>query len=263
VFAPVVNLVNERAEILSVVVPEIGNGPFSLVVEGGGFDQSIDIHSLIRLRAGQLHLGGVSVLIDHPQVWHPRPDWETLKRVNFTSAIRIIERIIEASTPGDHNRATAVGVPTANSLQGRILEKASSGITTLFEGLGSRDLDTIRSGAARLAGLGTGLTPAGDDFMVGVMHGLWAIHHQETALRLCETLCAAAVPRTNTLSAAWLKAASQGEAGEPWHLLFEAILSNQPIQVERAASRILSTGHTSGADTLGGFLYTLKSGGGT
>ena len=57
-----------------------------------------------------------------------------------------------------------------------------------------------------LAGLGDGLTPAGDDWLVGMMLWAWLAH--AAPRRFCQVLSDAAVPRTTTLSAAFLQAAA-------------------------------------------------------
>ncbi len=116
----------------------------------------------------------------------------------------------------------------------------------------------MRSASKRLGGFGAGLTPAGDDFLVGLMHALWATRAEAEALALCLVMAEAAVPRTNSLSAAWLEAASRGEAGEPWHELLEAIRQEDHRILEDAVMRILPTGHSSGADALGAFAAQLR-----
>jgi hypothetical protein len=65
-------------------------------------------------------------------------------------------------------------------------------------------------------------------------------------------MVATAVPRTTTLSAAWLKAAGRGEANELWHT-FTAQLSANSDHWQQAYLAILETGHSSGADALWGF----------
>jgi hypothetical protein len=120
------------------------------------------------------------------------------------------------------------------------------------------DIEQIRINAGKLAGLGSGLTPAGDDFLMGVMHALWALLPSQTANHVANEISGASAPRTTSLSAAWLRAAARGEAGERWHDLFDAISNGEGDKVLSAASRILPTGHSSGADALGGFSLAVR-----
>lgn len=70
----------------------------------------------------------------------------------------------------------------------------------------------------RLAGIGEGLTPAGDDLLVGYAAGLTLWHGREEEAR---AIADVAAPRTNLLSATLLRHAARGELPEPAHLLLE------------------------------------------
>ncbi len=53
IFDNVCNLINERGEILSVVTPQIGNGPFNLVLE-----KDVLFSGYLRLRVSNTYLPG-------------------------------------------------------------------------------------------------------------------------------------------------------------------------------------------------------------
>ena len=101
--------------------------------------------------------------------------------------------------------------------------------------------------ARQLAGLGPGLTPSGDDVLLGVMYALWVWRPDEP---LIQTIGHAANPRTTTLSAAFLTAAMAGEATNHWHDLV--------MGGPGAANRLLALGQTSGADAWAGFCRTRQ-----
>jgi hypothetical protein len=124
----------------------------------------------------------------------------------------------------------------------------------LVQGLTRADLPAAGRAAADLAGLGSGLTPAGDDFLMGVMLALWSGADPARTRPACQALLSAAGPRTHRISRAWLRAAADGEAAEPWHALAQAMLGSRAAAVRRAADRILRQGHTSGADALTGYI---------
>ena len=92
----------------------------------------------------------------------------------------------------------------------------------LLRGLRGRELGAVAAGAANLAGLGPGLTPAGDDYLLGVICGLWAVNYPGQTV-FTDAIITQAVPRTNTLAGAWLQAAAGGEVGHAWHALCETI----------------------------------------
>jgi hypothetical protein len=80
---------------------------------------------------------------------------------------------------------------------------------------------------------------------MGVLYGLWVWHPQQQWMEL---ILEAAVPRTTSLSAAFLRAAAAGEATIHWHHLANGDST--------AVERILAVGHTSGRDAWKGFART-------
>jgi hypothetical protein len=114
--------------------------------------------------------------------------------------------------------------------------------------------------ASEMAGRGPGLTPSGDDVLVGVMHAVtvWPAltrAHDITDLRVL--LRDASAPRTTRISRAYLAAAAEGYAAEPWHT-FIASLAADDDSVLSAARALLRIGETSGADALSGFCWAWR-----
>jgi hypothetical protein len=139
------------------------------------------------------------------------------------------------------------------------LTTARAGIKGLRDALRDDDRLGIRENAARLAGLGPGLTPAGDDYLVGLMAGLrvWPGPLEDSELspdEACQIILEATEGRTTLLSRAFLHSAKEGLFGENWHELLAELAGGEAIGIQRAARRILSSGATSGADALAGFL---------
>ncbi len=134
-----------------------------------------------------------------------------------------------------------------------IARRAWQGLHALLEGWSGAD-DTWAGPAVALAGLGHGLTPAGDDFLCGAMAWAWLAHPEPEAF--CQPLVRAAAPRTTALSAAWLRTAAAGEFSAPWHRLLGALANEQghPAEIEAAVREALAHGATSGADILAGLL---------
>ena len=138
--------------------------------------------------------------------------------------------------------------------QQALLDRAQRGAAQLVRGLLAGSTEPCLAGAKVLAGLGGGLTPAGDDFIVGVLLATWAGLYGSGAEALCQPIVAAAAPLTTTLSAAYLRAAARGECMAQWHAFFEALLRSEAQAMRAAIRALMATGHTSGADALAGFL---------
>jgi hypothetical protein len=142
--------------------------------------------------------------------------------------------------------------PPGSSSLTAVRARALKAAQTLWVGWGG-DEAQVKAGAAQLAGLGTGLTPSGDDFLLGTMLCAWLAH--PSPKRYCAEVLDAALAQTTLLSAAYLRSAAGGECSSPWHLLLEALASGSEERIVDAARAVVAYGHTSGSDALAGFLW--------
>ena len=79
VFDHACNLTNEHRDVLSVVTPQIGNGPFNLVIgDDVLFPNHLHGQSLISIDSDQLHLGDLIIHTADAKLWTSHPDWERL-----------------------------------------------------------------------------------------------------------------------------------------------------------------------------------------
>jgi hypothetical protein len=140
----------------------------------------------------------------------------------------------------------------------RVLRAARELLETLLGGVAAGDVEACEQGASRLAGLGGGLTPAGDDFLLVVFYALFASRPQRQAAALAQAMVSSAAHRTSRLSAAWLSAGARGEASQPWHDLIAALALPDGQALVAAVQGVLGVGHTSGADALAGFVLGLR-----
>ena len=259
-FERVIDLVNQESEILAITSHEIGAGPFSLVLEPGSFPTNIGASSELLVFENGLWLGDWLIDAEDAEPWSPVPKWQTLnsKNSNLHWVAQIVREELTHHAELD-SLARLVINPVANSpLPAKILQAAEQNIPLLLSSIEASDVTLLTKAAKGLAGLGPGLTPAGDDLLLGSMHGLWATMPEANARELSGIIARAAAPRTHVLSAAWLEAAAEGEAAESWHNLVDAISRNDESSLKNAISRILPTGHTSGSDALGGFLGVIE-----
>jgi hypothetical protein len=116
-----------------------------------------------------------------------------------------------------------------------------------------------RTGAAevarRLVGLGPGLTPSGDDVLVGIEAALHALARPSAGFL---TLATGDVEgRTTALAATLLRHAGAGEFAERLHGLLAALLGSDDEAIPAAIDRAVAWGATSGTDCLLGVLVGL------
>ncbi len=111
-----------------------------------------------------------------------------------------------------------------------------------------------------LSGCGFGLTPSGDDFIVGLLIGLNFIQKMH-GRDLCQTIEAVSetAKSENIFSNLFLKPAKEGRLQERMKNLLAALISAPKNEIYRHTEHLLSVGESSGADLATGFFLTVRS----
>ena len=230
VFARAVNVEWSDGSLLALHGPGPLLAPFSAVID--------DLTLLSTLRPGmevtagpyRLRMPGLTL------------SWARAVRVDFSvaGARPIHERAIPAPpvAHGDH----APGLDSPVGVGAR---------ATLAAGIGGRDATRLIAGACALLGLGEGLTPAGDDCLVGALAVLHAIDAGALAREPgpVAAIAAAAAARTTAIGREFVLHALAGRFSEP---VLAVLRARSSLESARAAERLRGLGATSGADTLAG-----------
>lgn len=110
-----------------------------------------------------------------------------------------------------------------------------------------------------LLGRGPGLTPAGDDFLGGMMIAFHHLGHKAIAAALWKTLEPRAQSRTNAISGALLNAASEGFGSAPLHHALHALIDPQTKNLTKALATLDQIGHSSGWDAFAGIVLVFRA----
>lgn len=243
------NLLSAQDDLLALVSPQHGNGPFQIVVplEALACIQGDEIAQVVDDTLVFLHK---SISLTQATAWNP-----TLPPLTYLSDFRATTRSLHESNWLSRSLAPLFDYAPAQ------VARAQRGLEQVITGVQTGNLERSAEGAQILAGLGPGLTPAGDDLLLGLMAGLTLFGDQrglgQPWWELRRTLGQTAAQRTTRLSAAWLRYAAQGEFGEPWHDLREALQEGQRAAIDQALQRILHIGATSGQAALLGFIQAV------
>jgi hypothetical protein len=142
---------------------------------------------------------------------------------------------------------------------GAMAERLTRAALDLGRGVRAGRRDAMRGAAARLVGLGQGLTPAGDDFLCGF---LAAGHCRRAAgltrprlLTSLAELVLELVEQTTDISASFLRDAIAGRVSRPLAALAEACSGAPGSDLDGALLRLAAIGHSSGLDAATGFFY--------
>ena len=114
--------------------------------------------------------------------------------------------------------------------------------------------------AEKLIGLGPGLTPTGDDFLIGFLAGLWCTRGTDQGqlgfIRSFGDALMQIATGTNEISRTYLYHAALGQFSSSLSNLLEAIATGG--RVKQATEEAMQVGHSSGMDSVTGLLIGLS-----
>ena len=148
-----------------------------------------------------------------------------------------------------------IGSSLAVEAQGPIRRIRSALSMALFR---RRMFQPSPSDVAALSGLGPGLTPSGDDFLGGMMVGLYSVREDGLAQELSRIINDYNENAANIVSREHLRAAADGMAADGILRLACVIGSGGEINDEILAA-VDRIGHTSGWDVVAGLIIALET----
>ena len=210
-----------------------------------------------------------SLHISATPLWEPRPDI-TVYQWNRETVAQHTRLLAQFLAEKQHKGGLA---PLAGSIfleqpleETPLSRMAMPKLRLLVKASWRQNINGIEEATRGLAGLGPGLTPSGDDVLVGFAAVMALLSTQLGAdsisrKHIASTIASVAKPRTTKLSAALLGFASRGELSEQLGTLLLTL--NLPAEefetVLKAADRVLAFGASSGGDTLLGMLLGMRT----
>ncbi len=133
-------------------------------------------------------------------------------------------------------------------------------VPALLEATETLQVEKACAAIGPLIGLGPGLTPSGDDFLVGYLAGLWSTARFNTArLRFLASVgvwLSEAASQTNMISQASIQSVIRGNASEPLARLAQQLdRADTTDRVRAETQAALQIGHSSGTDGVAGLLF--------
>lgn len=258
---------DDGTELVTLALDDVGGLPGGVGLHGVGtlLDLGVLHGGRVLVVDRWLTIGSEQVRIDLAEAatWSPRlpPAARCVPGPRLDATLAVARRLAAAHAPGrGFGRLLRPPEPADSRLVDvPFLAVAAPRIADLGEALAADDRGAAGVAARGLIGLGIGLTPSGDDLIVGVLAGLRAMDHP-AGPALAAEIAAATPGRTGPVSEVVLRQATRGAFAEPLHDLLVAIAGQRPASLVRAMARVLSCGSTSGADTLVGLLMALGLG---
>ena len=198
---------------------------------------------------------GVEIDASRAATWSP-----TLPAAASLRLTAELARTVAAARRHAADRAPAGGLAPMLSGSDRggdpWLTRARALIGSQLEALRLGDVAAAMAPTVGLMGLGVGLTPSGDDYLVGLLAGMEATDDPPRH-GLAAVIAGHAPLRTTAIGAAALGQASRGAFAERLHDVLVALARGRPDQLAAPIERAMTYGATSGSDTLVGLFAAL------
>jgi hypothetical protein len=249
VFDRTVNVTGSDGALFTLASREVDDAPDTLVLDAkslGPWNLSPG-DTVVATNAGLLAGGRIGIRLQGAAAWHAAlpayPADESRLRANVARVrAQLGERPI-ASAPA-HAR-TGFACEMATVLERRAL--------LLCGALREGDAKAAVGHGRSMIGLGPGLTPSGDDFLVGLFAVLHVPQSPCSGLApLCRNMAADAQRQTHAISAAALQAAARGRVRKRIEVLLREMMTGTRERVDQALGAVLAIGSSSGTDIAAG-----------
>lgn len=238
----------------------IGSGPLHVLCEewpSGAFAAG----QRVTVTANVVHVDDAPLAsLAGAPVWTPEPT-PAWTQAQLLSGLQRAGHLWEAM-PADEGLAALGGTQTLEATS-PLLAAAMPGVRAL-ERIAAGDnaehspAPADRAALTDLIGLGPGLTPSGDDVLIGVLLALAALG-RSSARDALWAVCNGALDRTGDISRVHLEAASRGYGAAVLHDAIHVVMSGNAENIRPALAAVSAVGHTSGRDGMAGALVALRA----
>jgi Protein of unknown function (DUF2877) len=253
-----------RADDLFVCVgePGIGSGPLTLIADTPTARLGLHPGEPARIGQNSISIGAVTFTCESCEPWHP-PHWPRAAAPDvLVSARETIVHRAAADAPAEGFGRLLIDANAPSGAFARIARQRLARLQSwLVESLAARGAPMPADPVRDLAGLGPGLTPSGDDVLIGALALLDALaqdHAQADRMRAHLARAVGHLPPglTSPLSHCFLRVAAAGHVGERLHA---AVSSCVIGDVDAVIAAVGDIGHSSGWDMLAGVVTALDA----
>jgi hypothetical protein len=158
------------------------------------------------------------------------------------------------------NTYIAADVQLQSNLGSPLSKRLSKPVTSLLTSTQGFDVQGALRATEKMIGLGPGVTPSGDDILIGFLAGLWSVagqnQEQLAFIRSFGADLLQLAKQTSEISRTYIYHATQGQFSSALSHLAEAIATGNGVAAStRSAMRV---GHSSGMDSVTGLLMGLR-----
>lgn len=271
VFRRVANLRLDSTYLLSLSAPEVALAPNGIAVDlpGGSTMAGAGLQpgqaGTLSALGLQIPEAGLHVAFHGATRWEPRPRVGGADAGDVASAACAVRATLVAEGAPDSLLPLLWLRERADRTRPADPVSAAAAPAALLCAAAARhDPWGVRAASKRLAGLGPGLTPSGDDLLAGFLAS-WVLTCEATGVqagprdRVASEILQGAAPRASELGGVWLAHAVRGAVAEPMGRFFTALFAGDLGSLPSAVRSVLALGATSGTDWLVGAVLGIEA----
>lgn len=257
VFERTINILIEN-ELFTLASNQIDNAPATLVIDLVNFNEcAIDANTQGFISPERVEING-SLSIDLKTT----PTWEC-QLIEFPKQTKKMSENISLAMQEISSKGNAKWLRKEEN-EGTSFDKEMSRMlkertTTLLEGFSTKDTNQNVQNAKKLIGLGQGLTPSGDDFLVGLLLAFSISKNDSFSEKeWAQQVVKESEKNTNIISYSAIKYAAIGQTRETISMFIKALVQSQTDhQVKQALFTVMKIGSSSGTEMAWGILNGL------
>ncbi|BAH45490.1 hypothetical protein BBR47_45130 [Brevibacillus brevis NBRC 100599] len=252
---------SENGELYTIGNHQLDNAPNTLIIDVKGFSElGLPVNTPVITEDGTLVIGSdLRIWIQQAAKWEGvLPSYpcdieavEVLRRnVAFTK-----NYVDEYGKTGGMKMSSQPASPFEKEMSRMLIQRADM----LSDDLANKRIESATQHAISLIGLGPGLTPSGDDFLVGLC-SVYKMQNISSCLScpFFDEIVRSSQVLTNEISAITLKKAAHGQVRESLNDLLSCMISGSLEELVPALDKIIRIGSSSGTDILLGILCGLE-----
>lgn len=225
----------------------------------------VELKSTGYLMQGKIMFDDSDLVLDceQSQIWTAAARWNsTTLPFELPTSADLIEFLRSILAESDNELASLVMAMLENSLIPRpnYQQETLEHIAMLHLALRERKAQAAAQEARFFAGRGRGLTPSGDDFLLGIVYGLSRLRTtiSTDANLMISPMTEAVKHRSTLISANLIECAAASEVDERLGFAFHALLTSPALWAE-AITGLHRWGSSSGVDTAAGMVLLISA----
>lgn len=239
--------------------PAIGNGPLTLIAEMRAAEVGLRPGQPAVISASGIAIGAVTFTYDFCEPWRS-PRWrQTPSPGRLAQARDALSLRAAAKAPVEgFGRAVADSNERLTAVARIARQRLARLQSWLADTIEARNTPaaSLPDAVRDLVGLGPGLTPSGDDALIGALVLLDALAERHAHASLAQALRQIPAGLTSPLSHCFLHTAAAGHVGEHLHAAVSSLVGGD---ADAAVATIRIIGHSSGWDMMAGAVTALTA----